>query len=243
MHTKSITTYSDAIEKVMMNNGYFAPLKLIYKEVWKYKDKSKITGLTPEKTIQERMQRDKRFTRIGLGVYALTKHIDKLPKISEPKTLVEKTVRKHAEIQGMLLEIGSFKSEVENTYTNDKKFLFENKPLGSLATLKMVPAFTYEKIVKESTSFADVIWFNSRGFPSKIFEVEHSTDFRDAFIKFMELQDFITEFYCVSLQNRKEKFERERAKTAFKPIEKRLKFLTYEEIESDYQNILRKTYL
>jgi hypothetical protein len=30
------------------------------------------TGLTPDNSIQERVQRDDRFTRIGLGVYALT---------------------------------------------------------------------------------------------------------------------------------------------------------------------------
>jgi len=241
MHKNNDTTYSEAIEKVMINNGYFAPLKLLYREIWKYKDKSRIVGLTPDYTIQERVQRDKRFTRIGLGVYALTEYLNELPKVIEPKTEVEKTVRKHAEVQGMLLEIGNFKSG--DTYTNDKKFVFQNKTLGSLATLNMVPAFTYEKIVKESASFADVIWFNDRGFPHKIFEVEHSTDFRDAFIKFMELQDFITEFYCVSSEDRRIKFERERGKTAFKPIDNRLKFLTYEEVENDYQNILRKTYI
>lgn len=236
-------TYSEAIEKVMMHNGYFAPLKLLYKNIWKYKDKTKIVGKTPDYTIQERVQRDKRFTRIGLGVYALTNYLDKLPTIIEPKSEAEKTDRKHAEIQGMLLEIGNLKSEVKETYTNDKKWIFQNKTLGSLATLDMVPVFTYEKIVKDSVSFADVIWFNERGFPYKIFEVEHSTDFRDAFIKFMELQDFITEFYCVSDKDRRIKFEKEKNKTAFKPIDTRLKFLTYDEVENDYQSILRKTYI
>ena len=37
-------TYSEAIEQVMLHNKYFAPLKLIYKEIWKYKDKSKVSG-------------------------------------------------------------------------------------------------------------------------------------------------------------------------------------------------------
>jgi len=236
-------TYSDAIEKVMINNGYFAPLKLIYKQIWNYKDKSKITGKTPDYTIQERVQRDKRFIRIGLGVYALAEFVDKLPKEIEPKSKIEIKDRKHAQIQGMLLEIGNLKNEVEDTYTNDKKWVFQNKTLGSLATINSVPMFTYEKIIKESVSFADVIWFNNRGFPFKIFEVEHSTDFRDAFIKFMELQDFITEFYCVSTEDRKTKFDKEKNKTAFKPIKNRLKFLTYEQIENDYNNILKKNYL
>lgn len=236
-------TYSEAIEKIMLNNGYFAPLKLLYHEIWKYKDKSKIVGKTPDYTIQERVQRDGRFTRIGLGVYALTEYLDKLPKQIAPKTETEKTNRIHAEMQGMLLEIGNIKSEVKDTYTNDKKWIFQNKTLGSLATLYMVPAFTYERIIKESASFADVIWFNNRGFPYKIFEVEHSTDFRDAFIKFMELQDFVTEFYCVSSEDRKNKFEREKNKAAFKPIDSRVKFLTYEQVANDYQNILKETYI
>ena len=209
MHNKQLT-YSEAIEQVILNNGYFAPLKLIYKEIWKYKDRSKIIGKTPHMTVQERVQRDKRFTRVGLGVYALTEYLDKLPRQIEPKNEKEKTNRKHAEIQGMLLEIGNFVSEVEDTYTNDKKWIFQNKTLGSLATLDMVPAFTYKRIIKESVSFADVIWFNDRGFPHKIFEIEHSTDFRDAFVKFMELQDFIAEFHCVASEYRKIKFEREK---------------------------------
>jgi hypothetical protein len=37
-------------------------LPLIYKEFSKYREK---TGLTPDKTIQERVQRDARFTKIG----------------------------------------------------------------------------------------------------------------------------------------------------------------------------------
>jgi len=236
MHKNNDTTYSEAIEKVMLNNGYFAPLKLLYKGIWKYKNKFEVVGKTPDYTVMERVQRDKRFTRIGLGVYALTKYLNKLPKPIKPKNKKEKTDRKHAEIQGMLLEIGNFKKEVKDTYTNDKKWSFQNKTLGSLATLNMVPYFTYKKIIEESVSFADVIWFNGRDFPHTIFEVEYSTDFRDAFIKFMELQDFITDFYCVSSENRRIKFEREKSKTAFKPIGNRLKFLTYGEVENDYQN-------
>jgi len=42
MQNKDLT-YSEAIEQVMLNNSFYAPLKLIYKEIWKYKDKSKLT--------------------------------------------------------------------------------------------------------------------------------------------------------------------------------------------------------
>ena len=192
-----MATYSEAIEQVMLHNGYFAPLKLLYREIWNYKDKSEIVGKTPNYTIIEKCQRDKRFTRIGLGVYALTAYLDKLKNVEMPKTKQSEKDRKHAIIQGMLLEIGNNQKDIFETYTNDKKWIFNNKMLGSLATLQKIPNFTFEHIINDSVSFSDVIWFNERLFPQVIFEVEQSTDFRDAFIKFMELQDFQTRFYCV----------------------------------------------
>lgn len=72
MNNDKSITYSEAIERVMLENGYFAPLKLLYEKIWNYKDKSTIVGKTPDYTIQERVQRDPRFTRIARGVYAFT---------------------------------------------------------------------------------------------------------------------------------------------------------------------------
>lgn len=238
------STYSEAIEKVMIENGYFAPLKLLYQEIWKFKDKSKIKGKTPDFTIMERVQRDPRFTKIGLGVYALTHYLDKLDSETKSSLLSQsKEDRLHATIQGMLIEIGNSKQDIEHTYTNDKKWVFENKSLGSLATLKDIPIFTYENIIKDSVRFADVIWFNKRGFPSKIFEVEESTDFRDAFIKFSELQDFTTSFCCISKEQRRNKFFKEISKTAFLPIKERCRFFSYEQVQNDYKIALSKTFL
>lgn len=73
-------TYSDAIEMVMIDNGGFASLKYIYDNIEKYRKK---TGLTPDNTIQERVQRDLRFTRIAKGVYALTDFINQLENNNE----------------------------------------------------------------------------------------------------------------------------------------------------------------
>jgi hypothetical protein len=237
---KNDLTYSEAIEKVMLNNGYFAPLKLIYKEIWKYKDRSRVNGKTPDYTIQERVQRDPRFVRIGLGIYALKAYLTQLPKEAEPQNSDEEIIKKHTHVQGMLLEIGNCKPGVHDTYTNDKRYIYQNKCLGNLATLAAIPPFTYEHIISQSARFIDVIWFNSRGFPCRLFEVEDSTDFRDAFIKFMELQDFMTEFYCVAPTDKYVKFEKEKSKSAFAPIKHRLNFLTYEDIEEDYQNRLTR---
>ena len=231
---KEKLTYSEAIEMVMKDNGGYAPLKYIYDNIEKYRKK---TGKTPDNTIQERVQRDKRFKRIGLGVYCLVDYLDKLPTKNSVKNDVE---REHAIIQGMLLEIGNHRGY--DTYTNDKKWLFDKKQLGSLSTLSKVPAFTYPNIIKNTVRFSDVIWFNERNFPNSIFEVEHSTDFRDALIKFSELQDFKVQFYCIAEEKRKDKFNREIEKTVFKNIRDQVIFRNYEQIKEEYKS-LRESFL
>ncbi len=224
-------TFSDAIEQVMLQNGYYAPLSLIYKEFWKYREK---TGLTPDKTIQERVQRDKRFTKIGLWVYALTEHLDKLPKEIDAKTEKQKEQKSHARLQGMLIEIGNMQGF--DTYTPDKNGIFINRELWKISTLQSIPDFTYPKIINDSIRFVDVIWFNERGFPAKLFEVENSTDFRAGFIKFNEVQDFKAEFFFVAPHERKQKFETEKSKSAFKSISERCKFMQYIDVEDWYNH-------
>jgi len=226
--TRNEITFSEAIEKVMRENGYYAPLQLVYKQFERHRS---FSGLTPLKTIQERVQRDKRFTRIGLGVYALTEYLGKLPRVIEPKTQSEKVSYKHAEIQGMIIEIGNMKGL--DTYTPDKSKIFMNKELGNIATFKECPDFTYEKIV-QSIKFCDVIWFNLRGFPEKLFEIEDTTDFRGSLVKFTELQDFRTSFNLVAASQRKTKYECEITKSAFKNIANRCQFVCYTEIEKYY---------
>lgn len=229
-------TYSKAIEQVMLNNKYFAPLKLIYKEIWKYKDKNKIKGKTPNYTIQERVQRDTRFTRIGLGVYALTEFLDKIQKQEIPRKKEKRAEFQHARIQGMLLEIGGLK-EYE-TYTPDRNKVFDGKPLSSLCSLTRCPVFTFTDIIEQSVKFIDVIWFNPKGFPVRVFEVENSTNFRGALVKFSELQNFLTDFFVVSPESRKQKFEVEVSKRAFSSIASRCQFKSYENLEEYYQGLM-----
>lgn len=222
------TTFADAIEQVMIANGYYAPLQLIYKEFENYRP---FTGKTPLATIQERVQRDKRFTRIGLGVYALAAHLDKLPSAPKPKTPIEKRNYVHTKIQGMIIELGNM--EGLKTYTPDKGKVFDNKRLGNLATLGEIPQFTYPGIVR-STQYVDVIWFNAEGFPEKAFEVEDSTDFRSSLVKFSDLRFFNTTFHLVAAFERKAKYEREVARSVFGNISSRCHFSSYDEITQLY---------
>jgi hypothetical protein len=234
------TTFSDAIEQVMLANGYYASLQLIYKEFEKYRP---LTGKTPLKTIQERVQRDKRFTRIGFGVYALTEHLDKLPCAPQPQTVDEQRNYMHTRIQGMLIEIGNM--DGFKTFTPDKNKVFDNKRLGNLVTLERIPPFTYPRIV-HSVRYIDVIWFNQHDFPERAFEIEDSTDFRSSLVKFTDLQHFNMTFHLIAPAERKDKFEREVARAAFSSIVKRCHFVSYDEIiqlydaRLNYQNVRKR---
>lgn len=231
-------TYSQAIEKIMLENGGVASLKQIYKEIWKYKKQESIKGKTPHNTIQERVQRDEKFYRLGLGIYGLSKFKEQLGKITPAKTQEEKKQRLHTELEGMLIEIGNSKSY--ETYTSDKNCIFKNISLSQIASLERLPPFTYENIVKNSASFCDVVWMNKRGFADSIFEVETSTNFRDAFVKFSELQDFYTRFYCVASEQRYDKFKKELYKIAFKNIQQRVEFIKDTEVKEEYELTLKQ---
>lgn len=233
---KTELTWSEAIEKFMFENGYFATLKKLHQEVPKLK---KYAGLTPHKTINERVQRDPRFTKISPGLWALTKYLDKLPPNLNPRiprSKEEKIQQTHSSIQGLLLEIG--KSEGFNTYTPDKNSPYGSGKLQDLATLGQIPGFTYESIVSKVRTI-DVIWFNSKGFPYNVIEVEHTTNFKNSLLKFLELQDFNTKMTIVSLQRRVKEFEKEIESIAFKEIMKRCVFFSYDKIEQIYSSQIK----
>lgn len=84
-------TWSDAVERAIIQLGYFATLKQIYDIAPLFK---KFDGLTPHKTINERVQRDKRFYKILPGLYGLVNHLDKIPMEYQPNDFLEKEILK-----------------------------------------------------------------------------------------------------------------------------------------------------
>ncbi|MFH0931293.1 MAG: hypothetical protein V1890_05105 [Candidatus Zixiibacteriota bacterium] len=231
---RDILTYSEAIERVLLNNNYIAPLRKIYKEIVKYRS---LTGQTPFKTIQERVQRDPRFTRIGFGVYALTEYLDRLPSLPKPKTVVEEKEQTHYSIQGMLLEIGNM--EGFDTYSPNKNAIFDNKPLVQIMTLSKFPSFTYPKII-QAVRFIDVLWFNERGFPKSAFEVEITPQFRNSLLKFSDMSDFNVSFYLISEEKHLDKYHGEISRSVFKEIEKRCFFTTCNQVRDMYLKSIEK---
>jgi len=225
-------TFSQAIEKVLLDNNYSASLKKIYKEFEKYRP---LTGKTPYYSIQERVQRDPRFTRIGLGVYALTEYLEKLPKETVPKSKEQEEGRLHYRIQGMLLEIGAYKDF--ETYSPNKKAIFNNRTLSSIMTFNKCPNFTYPRVISK-IQHIDVLWINERGYPKHVFEVEISPQFPKAFLKFMELQDFMSSFYIISDSQNEIGFLKEISSPIFLEIKARCKFWSIDQINDLYDKSL-----
>jgi len=106
-----------------------------------------------------------------------------------------------------------------------------------LVKLDNIFKFTYEDVIQKVKSI-DVFWFNQRRFPAYVFEIEHTTDFRNALLKFLELQDFNVQMNIVSFKERKEEFLNKIKFSAFEPIKQRIRFITYEQVAQWY----RKSY-
>jgi hypothetical protein len=191
-------------------------------------------GKTPNNTIQERVQRDKRFTKVGFGLYALTQYLNKLPNEYNPKIKKSKEEENritHSHIHGMLIEIGNIQGF--KTFSSDKNGLFVNKKLGEMITQISFPDFTFKNIIK-ITRRIDVIWFNERQFPNNLFEVENSTSFVNSLSKFVELQDFNTAMTLIAPKEKRSQFQQKIELAAFASIKNRVKFYDYEYIEKLY---------
>jgi len=226
----------EAVIEVMKANGGYATLGLLYRGVlqvpgveWKSK--------TPFASIRRIVQVYDQFFKIRPGVWALEAYRDRLPsELLSPSDSIKPAVIEfnHSFYQGLLLEFGNLRNFTTYVPAQDKNRNFYEKKLIDVATLKTMHRFTYPDIVPR-VQYIDVIWFNDRKMPHSVYEVEHSTDMRDALLKFVELQDFYTDFFIVADEVRKTHFERSIAFEAFKPIQKRVKFLSYESLTTLYE--------
>ncbi len=223
----------EAVIKVIEENGGFATLSYLYENtlkvpgvVWKTK--------TPFATIRRIVQDNRFFFKIKPGLWALKTYKDKLP--DEILSLIEEDIEiqkegkfTHSYFQGLIVEIGNIKRFKTYVPSQDKNKKFLNKPLKELVNLEEIFKFTYEDIIQRVQSI-DVFWFNERRFPSYIFEIEHSTDFKNALLKFLELQDFNVQMYIVSYKERQREFLSKIEFSGFKPIKEKTNFISYEEV-------------
>lgn len=218
----------DAVIQVMEENGGYATLGYLNAHVpvsdWKTK--------TPFASIRRIVQDPRFFFKIRPGLWALIEWKKKIPV----EILAQAKARPSSEdefdhyyYQGLLVEIGNLKKLATFVPNQDRNRKFLDKPLSTLATVAEIFPFTYRNLVDRAQTI-DVTWFNGRNMPDTFFEIEHSSDFQNSLLKYIDLQDFNVQFRIVADQARQREYESKLRMAAFQEIAPRVKFISYETV-------------
>jgi len=226
---------SDAVEHVMDQNGGYATLAYLYRNVnvtdWKTK--------TPFASIRRIVQDPNRFFKIRPGLWALNsrkKEVLRFLNIENAKDKKSNEEFNHTYYQGLLVEIGNMKGFDTFVPNQDKNRIYLNKQLKEITTLGEIFQFTYEKVLRRART-VDVTWFNKREFPASFFEIEFSTHFESALLKYLMLQDFNVDFKIVADKAQAREYFDKLSNSSFDPIRKRINFIEFGELSIYHSKI------
>lgn len=242
--TERIMKQYEAVIQTLEKLGGIATLGQLNQEVFKIKECEWKTK-TPFASIRRIVQENKNIYKIKPGLWALKSYQKKLEEqgfvVETEKNKNSKEVIEfnHSYYQGLLLALGNLRHYETFAPNQDKNKYFVTERLGDLRTLQVIPQYSYEYLVIKSSTI-DVIWFNKRKMPNSFFEVEHSMDIQNSLLKYQELQDFHTKMYIVADVKRKPEFDKKLAYNSFENLrkEKRIKFLSYDDLEKQYRQAL-----
>jgi len=218
----------EAVIEVMKTKGGYSTLGDLYKEVFKIEN-VKWGTQTPFATIRRIVQDERFFFKIKPGLWALKSEREQILKvfeIAEKKNIGDEDFS-HSYYQGLLLELGNIKKMTTFVPAQDKNRRYLSHLLGEIATIDQFYNFSYDHIVNRAATI-DVSWFNERKLPHSFFEIEHSTDFKNSLLKFVELQDFNVEFRVVADKKRERQYQSILSMNAFRNIAHRVKFISYD---------------
>lgn len=237
---------NEAVILTLERLGGIATLGQLNQEVFKIKDCEWKTK-TPFASIRRIMQQDIRIYKIRPGLYGLKKFQNQheqngiIVETKENATSKEIQIFNHSYYQGILVTIGNLKNCQTFVPRQDKNKSFLNQKLSDIRTLDKIPQFSYENLVKRSSTI-DVIWFNQRKMPDSFFEIESTSDIQNSLLKFNDLQDFYTRMIIVADEHRKIEFQSKLAYTSFKDLKenKRVAFLDYNSLIRQYEEIIKR---
>lgn len=224
--------------------GRIATLGQLNQEVFKLKECIWDTK-TPFASIRRLVQQRPEIYNIRPGLYGLVKMKTQNERIG---IFVETSMNKndkeiigfnHSYYQGILLQVGNLKKLKTFIPNQDKNKVFLNQTLKDIRTLKVIPPFSYPNLIQRSSTI-DVIWFNDREMPHSFFEIEHSTDIQNSLLKFNDLQDFFVRMVITADKARKVEYENKIKYSSFKEIHQRVKFLDYDTLAKQYENLIEQ---
>lgn len=219
----------EAVILAMKQNGGYATLGYLYQTA------PNIAGCkwgtkTPFASIRRIVQEHEEFFKIRPGLWALTSEKDKvLSLFTGEKAEAKERDYSHYFYQGLVAEIGNLKGFQTYVPAQDKNKPYAQRKLGDVTTLSKLYEFTYTEVLQKA-QMIDVSWFNVRKYPNSFFEIEHSTEIYKSLTKFMEFQDFRTNFYIVADIKRQAEFEDKLSLNAFAPIKSLVKFWNYDAV-------------
>ena len=193
---------------------------------------------TPEATIRRIVRNTPTHIHpLKPGLYCLQELASKyereysLPEEGEIPPKVEE--RNHWYYQGLLVEIGKARNYKTYVPAQDRNRTYGNQKLGDVCDITRLPNFGYQNFLRRART-VDVIWFNRRDMPAKMFEVEMSTDMLNSLSKFNELRDFYTQLKIVAPAPRRDHFADRLEMDTFHEIRGRVKFMGIDELEKKY---------
>ena len=225
-----------AVIQTLERLGGQATLADLYREVMKVPDCAWATK-TPFASIRRIVQTRPEIFRVRPGLWALRSHQKSLGLVEEHAGTAlsgEATEQTHSYYQGLLVILGNLRGFTTYVPNQDKNRRFVDRPLRDLRTLREIPAFSYDALVKRSAT-VDVTWFNDRRMPDSLFEVEHSSDIQNSLLKFHDLQDFHARMIIVADRHRRSEFEQKIGYRALREITRRVDFLAYDTLVRQYE--------
>jgi hypothetical protein len=127
------------------------------------------------------------------------------------------TINSHEAAQAALLQLGS-RLDFE-TYTAHPGEKFNGRELGEIATLRELPRFATEQVMK-SVSRIDVVWLKD-DYPEYFFEVENTTDVTSGLHRMFQAVKYGENFFIVGPKEVKGRFLREIEKAPFKGVKQK----------------------
>ncbi len=219
----------EAVILAMKQNGGYATLGQLYQTAPKIPG-SEWGTKTPFASIRRIVQQHNEFFKVRPGLWALTSEKEKVLRLfSGDRTQPKEREYSHYFFQGLVAEIGNLKGFQTFVPAQDKNKPYARQKLGEVASLSKFYEFTYNEVLRKAQTI-DVSWFNIRKYPNSFFEIEHSTDIYNSLLKFVELQDFRTNFYIVADSQRQAEFGSKISMSAFAPIKSFVKFWDYESV-------------
>lgn len=227
----------EAVISTLEKLGGQATLAELYKMVLELKS-CKWGTKTPFASIRRIVQTRPEIFRVYPGLWALRSHKSRLGLVEHDATMKqspESLQRGHSYYQGLLVSIGNRRGYSTFVPNQDKNKLFVNRPLREIRSLQSIPSFSYDYFVKKCGT-VDVVWFNKRQMPNRLFEVEHSTDIQNSLLKFCELHDFHAAMIIVADNHRYAEFKYKIQQKVFAEVRARINFLSYHTLVKQYEH-------